>query len=312
MKKDVIRTKSLGYDFLDIPQVFILKDTPLTKMVFKAEMHSGGIRGHIIRYKKKANGNLEDAVSVDFRELHPNEGIKIDLPTDALRVLYEKVTELYEVLESQGIRYGEREYIVADSSGLVITDTNKATIIKKLLDENLGEDIWHQFASIKPDIATRLAFSQIQLNRSQVLNRFRNMLADQTLTEGVWQKFFDENKWIFGYGLRYQILNITQAQPNYGGADVTGKGGERGDYLTNTEGNARFTCLVEIKRPTTPLLQAKEYRNGAYGVSDDLAGAIAQVQTNCAEWEITGSRSDQNREALPSIYTVSPKGMALK
>jgi len=184
-------------------------------------------------------------------------------------------------------------------------------VIKELLDRNLGEDVWHQFASANPDIATRLALSQIQLSRTQVLDRFGEMLRDSSLTEAVWQKFFDENKWIFGYGLRYQILNIAQSQPNYGGADVTGKGGERGDYLTHTEGEAKFTCLVEIKRPNTPLLQAAAYRNGAYGVSEDLAGATAQVQANCAEWEIYGSRSDANRDALPDVYTISPKGIVI-
>ena len=311
MGKEKITTKSLGRDFVDIPQEFVLEETARTKTVFKAEMHSGGIRGHIIRYRKVADGCCQEIVPTNFNELHANDGIKIDLPTGALQILYDKVKELNKILESKGIRYGEREYVVTDSSSLIITDANKAAVIKALLDKNLGEDVWQQFATANPDIATRLAFSQIQLSRSKVLNQFRTMLEDPTLTEGAWQNFFDDNKWIFGYGLRYQILRITQSQPNYGGADITGKGGERGDFLTYSEGDAKFTSLVEIKRPGTKLLQSSPYRNGAYAVSDDLAGAIAQVQANCAEWEINGSRSDQNRDTLPDIHTVSPKGIVI-
>lgn len=311
MGKDIITTKSVGYQFVDIPQEFVLDETARTKTVFKAEMHAGGVRGHVIRYRKNANGICEKLIPTNFNELYPDDGIKIDLPTNALRTLLEKINELYALLESQGLHHGEREYVVADSSALLITDANKALVIKELLDQNLGEDVWHQFASANPDIATRLALSQIQLSRTQVLERFREMLQNASLTESVWQKFFDENKWIFGYGLRYQILNIAQSQPNYGGAYVTGRGGERGDYLTHTEGEAKFTCLVEIKRPDTPLLQTTAYRNGAYGVSEDLAGATAQVQANCAEWEISGSRSDANRDALPDVYTISPKGIVI-
>src|ERR1700679_3398867 len=47
-----------------------------------------------------------------------------------------------------------------------------------------------------------------------------------------WQTFFEDNTWIFGYGLRYQFLTTVVAQPSYGGTTVTGRGGQRGDFLT--------------------------------------------------------------------------------
>ena len=137
------------------------------------------------------------------------------------------------------------------------------------------------------------------------------MLGNSSLRERDWQDFFEENTWIFGYGLRYQVLRVIQAQPNYGGADYSGIGGQRGDFLAATEAETRFTCLVEIKKPSTDLLQHEQYRNGVWGISKELSGAISQIQINCAQWEISDSRTERNRERLGNIYTVSPKGIVV-
>ena len=144
-----------------------------------------------------------------------------------------------------------------------------------------------------------------------MLHQFEAMLADDSLNENAWQSFFEENTWIFGYGLRYQIMRVVQAQPNYGGAAVNRQGGQRGDFLGATEAETKYTCLVEIKKPGTQLLQREEYRNGAWGISADLSGAISQIQVNCAQWEITDARNDHNRELLADIYTIHPKGIVI-
>ena len=68
---------------------------------------------------------------------------------------------------------------------------------------------------------------------------------------------------------------------------------------------------MEIKKPSTDLLQNTEYRNGVWGVSKELSGAVSQVQVNCAKWEIEGPRTDQTREHLQGINTVSPKGIVI-
>jgi hypothetical protein len=48
-----------------------------------------------------------------------------------------------------------------------------------------------------------------------------------------------------------------------------------------TAGQFRFAVLVELKRPDTPLIGGGQpYRNGAWRVSADLAGGVAQLQAN--------------------------------
>jgi hypothetical protein len=311
MENEIITTQSVGRGFVEVNQEFLLEETMRTKTVFKAEMHSGGIRGWLIRYKKSTNGDCDNIVPLNFNQLRANDGVKIELPTEAVSMLYRKFEELRLLLEERGIRYGEHNFSIADASSLVVNDRNKATIIRKLLEKNLQEDIWAQLAQSNPDIATRLANAKLQSDRTAVLRRFEVMMNNGNLTEGDWQNFFEENTWIFGYGLHYQILRVVRSQPNYGGTAVTGVGGQRGDFLTSTEAEVKFTCLVEIKKPSTQLLQNSEYRNGAWGASGDLSGAISQVQVNCAEWEIEGSRTDQNRDYMADVYTVSPRGIVI-
>lgn len=308
---DVITTQSRGNQFVEVEREFILEDTPRTRTVFKAGMHLGGIRGDIIRFRKDTNGNCEEIVPVNFNSLHPDEGIKITLPTEATTKLYETFKELGTILEKHGIHYGVRDFTLVDADALIINERNKADIIRKLLEADYGEEIWEQLVQNTPDIATRLANSRLHDDRITVLRCFEEMLGNDALSENDWQSFFEENTWIFGYGLRYQILRVIQPQPNYGGTTVTGAGGQRGDFLTATEAETKFTCLVEIKRPTTPLLQHEQYRNGAWGVSRELAGAISQIQVNCAQWEISDARTERNREILTDIYTIAPKGIVV-
>lgn len=305
-----ITTRTVAAGFAEADEV-VLFETAKTVTVFKPQIHEGGVRGSIIRYRKDENGNRCTYNNIDFRKLNPCEGVEIKLKTDAISLLFNNIQELKTLLENTGVQQGTHSYRIATDNELVITDENKANIIEKLLDANLGEDVWEQLVQSNPDIATRLANSKLKEDREGVLERFETMLNDDTLSENDWQDFFEENTWIFGYGLRYQILRIVQTQPNFGGAAVDGRGDQRGDYLTATEAETKFTCLVEIKKPSTKLLRNEEYRNGAWGASKELAGAISQVQINCAQWEITGARTEQNREQLENINTISPRGIVV-
>ena len=150
------------------------------------------------------------------------------------------------------------------------------------------------------------------LKIKEKLIEFEASLMSKEDNEAWWQKFFEENKWIFGYGLNYEILKEQTSQPNYGGAGFDRKGGQKGDYLESTVGDLCFTVLVEIKTPKTPLLQGvTEIRNGAWSLSKNLTDTISQIQANIQTWENSGSREDINRDKLEeeSVYTIKPKGI---
>ncbi|PBC06479.1 Shedu immune nuclease family protein [Mesorhizobium sp. WSM3859] len=98
--------------------------------------------------------------------------------------------------------------------------------------------------------------------------------------EDVWQKFFEANTWIFGYGLSYQFLSKLderKLEQVVLGNSVVGPG-KRVDGLMKTRGRINSLCFVEIKRHDTPLLGQAMYRPGAFAPSSEVSGGVAQVQ----------------------------------
>ena len=65
---DKITTTSVSNGFAKVEE-FLLSDTPQTAIVFQPELHQGGVRGKIIRFKKNRNGERVRPVSVDFKTL---------------------------------------------------------------------------------------------------------------------------------------------------------------------------------------------------------------------------------------------------
>lgn len=100
--------------------------------------------------------------------------------------------------------------------------------------------------------------------------------------EAVWQKFFEKNAWIFGYGLNY--IFTTQLDDKKLEQVTTGysvqESGKRVDALMKTRGFISSLCFVEIKTHLTSLLakESEPYRAECWRISDELSGSIAQVQ----------------------------------
>lgn len=310
MNNDTIITRSVVAGAAEVNDI-IIDDSPRTRIVFRPMIHQNGIRGDIIRFRKRSNGELIEPVPLNFNQLNENDGVKIEMKTETLAKLYEEISKLAQLLQDRGVRYGENHFTVVNANALVITDENRAMVMRKLLES--GDDFWNALESIDSGFVANFVENRIHKKRQDSLIVFEDHLNNDDWSEGDWQNFFEKNQWIFGYGLKYQILNIHQSQPDYGGRLVSGAGGQRGDFLMNSEADIKFTCLVEIKKPSTLLLQSGRYRNGVWGISNELSGAISQVQINAATWEIEGSQNPANTETMiqEHIYTVSPKGIVI-
>lgn len=161
--------------------------------------------------------------------------------------------------------------------------------------------------------------------RKKQLSVYKNLLIDPSYfddlkkkksctNEGLWQKYFEKNPWVFGYGLGYIFLSglddkkLEQVVQGHS-VDSYGK---RVDALMKTRGIISNLCFVEIKTHTTKLLESKPYRSGCWAPSKELAGAIAQVQGTVASAveNLSSKITPSNKEGNPTgeeIFNYQPK-----
>ncbi len=143
--------------------------------------------------------------------------------------------------------------------------------------------------------------------RKEGLETFKSELYKETQdwNEKNWQSFFNDNPWIFGYGLDYRYLNIIQKEASVSNVDLDAKNTVISDFLL---GDTRFTVLVELKRPDTPLFETAGNRSKTWRLSKDITNSISQILTQKAEWEIK-SQTEQFDSSGELIYekTIDPK-----
>ena len=161
--------------------------------------------------------------------------------------------------------------------------------------------------------------------RKKQLSVYKNLLSDRIYfddlkkrkecsSEGLWQKYFEKNQWVFGYGLGYIFLSgldDKKLEQVVQGHSVDSHG-KRVDALMKTKGIISNLCFVEIKTHLTELLESKPYRSGCWAPSKELAGAIAQVQgtVSSAVENLSSKINPSDKEGNPTgeeIFNYQPK-----
>ena len=202
----------------------------------------------------------------------------------------DEITKLFNFIRDvQTMRFGSERYqrlSDEDIKHIELTDAQANSFFKK--NPELFTSIV-QSQMTKQDI---IAFGY----RKKQLECFEKMLNDPNYfewvekekklkKEAVWQRFFEANPWIFGYGLGYIFLSglddkkLEQVVQGYS----LNSHGKRIDAVMKTKGIISNLCFVEIKTHMTKLLEDTPYRPGCYAPTKELAGAIAQVQGSTAD-----------------------------
>lgn len=99
-------------------------------------------------------------------------------------------------------------------------------------------------------------------------------------SEKAWQNLLETNPWILGVGLGGQLLTSwdkEKLEQITTGASLKGAG-KRVDALLKTNGIVSSMVFAEIKHHRTDLLSKKLYRSSCWAPSNELAGAVVQVQ----------------------------------
>ncbi len=190
---------------------------------------------------------------------------------------------------------------------------------KYLVSENqdLFEEILKSEVTTKDLVAIGYRKKQLEvfakfLNDSCYFNSLKKRY--NCSNEGLWQKYFEKNPWIFGYGLGYLFLSnldekkLEQVVQGYS----VNTPGKRVDGLMKTKGVISNLCFVEIKTNKTLLLESKFYRTGCWAPSNELAGAIAQVQGTVASAvkSLTEKIEMEDKQGNPTgeeVFNYQPK-----
>ncbi|MFD2938781.1 Shedu immune nuclease family protein [Flavobacterium notoginsengisoli] len=243
----------------------------------------------------------------------------------------QEVENLYKFLKSI------KEVEFPNSSTFNVTD---AELSKMLLNKNqamklISENLEILQEALNNNITTRdiinFGYRKAQLEIFEKLLYKENYFAEYKLSlkeelninqgdEAVWQKFFEKNTWILGYGLDYIFnteLNSKKLEQITAGSDFTSKG-KRIDALLKSKGAINSLCFCELKLDTHPLLKKVKnaYREESWQISDELSGAIAQVQRTLqkAITEISTKTEIKDSEDYltgETLYLYNPKAFIL-
>lgn len=210
------------------------------------------------------------------------------------------------------------------SSGYAVIDKDKKDIFENISKEYAVKNFSDKFGKE----VTERDISILQ-NRRAILDDFNKLLTDKhffeqekqklsTKTgkskgdEDVWQNFFENNPWIFGYGLNYiwcHQVDDQKLEQVVVGTDFA-QPGKRIDALLKTAGRLKQFVIVEIKKADTPLM-GLEYRPSSWEVAKDLRGGIAQVQKTTSKlrekYFIKHESKDAEGYLTDAIYNFTPK-----
>ena len=314
-------TESTSWHSANVVEPIVIYEKKRTRFVFIAETNDAKldigetVSGTFVYQRKNKNDTWDSIVDIKLSEIKSGENIKWHFDSEQIRCLYDGLTKLYTIAD-KGIALGSKKWTVADTDKILEVPNDRIYFMRELLKKDYGHEVWEQLVNENPDLATKLSLGRIQAERQRSVAVFENNIEEDNV-EWFWQKFFFENDWIFGYGLKYVFLEVLTDQPNYGKTRFDGKGTQRGDFLTATSASVKYTILVEIKRPDTPLFKKesgkiKKYRNGAAQISEELVGAVSQLQVNCMSWERT-AQNEENIDILSEhhVFTVNPKGILI-
>lgn len=310
---NTVRTQQTSRSTSEILVNYVIDTNETTRKIMRARVVNNPndadacISCVILHQRKGRNDSWEDEEAINLQTLRAGEGVRLNLGCRGTKALRSALEQAYSIGQ-QGVQRGISSFIVAGSDDVVIPAGAEARYIRQLIDQGLSEDIWEQLVETNPDLATKLSLAKIQTDRIAVVQEFAAHIENND-SEKFWQQFLSHNDWIFGFCLSYHFTTMVDREVYVGGTNINGCNGELCDFMAMSEGNAKFTSLVEIKRPDTPLLRTMPTRGTTYGVSKELSDAVAQVQTYCHTWGTNNTRESFNFQTKNNSVTVLPQGI---
>jgi len=270
------------------------------------------VRATIMHQRRhKLKEPWRDANSFRLSKLHGGEEVKLELNARQTRRLFEALSDLYQISPGSWTKGTPQNVLVVNGP----SNPDAAELLPFMLEaiEHNGPTLFKYIVKAKPNLVRAAAVMERHDERTAAVQDFESALKDNRWTEAEWEAFFASNTWIFGLNLGFQFLGTIKTQPKYVAPSVFGGGGQRGDFLLGTTGDARFTVVVDIKKPDALLVQDRPYRNRVYAPGPELSGGVAQLQSHCLAWEHKAQTDPEESIELDqrNISAVQPKGILI-
>ena len=270
---------------------FCIYDT--TKKALK-EYESGEVDVSKIKVKAKVNiGDCHEEFNELLNYMMGLDDVELD------KVSYRQVSEDYVKSLETSLRNVTKEQAIGGLAKKYKGQLNEDDI-ELLLDRRYKLDIFHKL-----------------LTDEKFFEQCRKTLGENKGREAVWQAFFEQNQWIFGYGLKLvscESLDNSKLEKITTGANIFTGAGKRVDGLLRTRGYVSSLLFCEIKTDKTDLLAPSAYRlPDVYRVSDEVSGGVSQVQKT-AHKAVRTIASDYHKRYEPDgtplrleISTIRPR-----
>jgi hypothetical protein len=266
-------------------------------MVFKptlvdnAQETAAAVRGTFVYQRKRRGDDWEDIEAVNLSSLKAGEGVRLSLVSSEVLALHKHLQELYQLAAAKGVPQGVRDWVALPRNDItaslqsLLCDSEGGEERKRVLgvfvDWLGGQDVIalrEQLAS--PSLDSLLNFDAAigAARLHQFIDQARANLHNAD--ESFWQGLLEHHSWALSEIYAYPLV-IIRGRAYVGGKTVANQRGSVADFLYRNH-LTKNTLVVEIKAPTTDLLEAKEYRNGVYAPSRELAGAAQQLTQNRA------------------------------
>lgn len=272
----------------------VLRESARVRLVFRPMLLVNDaqpracIKGEFVYERRAPGGDWQAANTRSLATVKTGEEYKLELHSAELLTLLETLGPLYKARWTEkGLPSGRRTYVRMEASlaqflalpqpeleaFLNAHPADASAVLGKLaqwLSAPTGAA--SALAALEP---SRLPPVTALIGLSALTSALREWEASaDNESEAFWQDTLARHAFVLSHLFAHPVV-VIQERAYLGGKALDDKGGSYLDFLTAANAT-NGVALVEIKTPGTALL-GPQYRGGAYPLSPELSGAVAQV-----------------------------------
>ena len=218
--------------------------------------------------------------------LESSELLLINEYSNKLREMCIKEGALWKIKNKQILILDEdvnKEYIKKIISALKESPNRNNIIIELLNDKNLIDLLFQNKEQIKEILSNisennkKEIFDEINLEliNPKRLKEKIDKKDEESKKESFWQKEFESNPHILSVAIP-NMLQIIECQTYMGGKRIDNRGSSIADFVY--EKGIDNVSIIEIKTPSTKIVEEVKYRENVYVPSQELTSSIVQVK----------------------------------